>query len=106
MNVLFICTANYYRSVTAENIFKKRVSLNVKSAGTHPLAEKVVKREMIDWADKIFVMENFHKEKIIEIVPNSQKKIVILDIPDIYDRNDPKLIRLLKKRVTPHLKRQ
>ncbi len=101
--VLFVCTANYYRSVTAERIFKDYENLEVKSAGTHPLAERTIDKDLIDWADLIFAMEEEHKEAILTIAPEAEYKIIVLDIPDIYGRMDPFLIRILKEKVSKYL---
>lgn len=53
--LLFICTSNITRSVTAEAI-AKRAGYEAKSAGTALHAAKRVTQELIDWADMIFVM--------------------------------------------------
>jgi len=57
--VLFVCTVNRFRSKTAEEIFKSK--FNVKSAGTSELANTPLSRELLEWADYIFVMEESHK---------------------------------------------
>jgi len=101
--VLFICSGNIDRSPTAEELFKARQDLEVKSAGTSILARRRVTRDVIQWADKIFVMEEKHAEHISSMDPASAQKIVILNIPDVYHRNDPELKQLLLERVTPHL---
>ena len=102
--VLFVCTANHYRSVTGERIYKDRVDLEVQSAGTFPFAEQIVTKELIDWADIIFAMEHHHKDDMLGLVPEADNKIIVLEIPDIYQRMDPALIKLLKERVNPYLK--
>lgn len=102
-NVLFVCTANELRSPTAEELFRKNKDIGVKSAGTSPFANQQIDRNIIDWSDLIIVMENHHMKKILEIVPSIEDKIVVLNIPDIYARNDPKLIQILKKKVPTHL---
>ena len=56
MNILFLCTANSERSPTAERLFKHSRTYSAKSAGVHPAAYRVVDQELVDWADKIFVM--------------------------------------------------
>ena len=102
--VLFVCTANYYRSVTAEHIFRHWETLDVKSAGTHEWATKVITQEMIDWADIIFVMEHHHKDSILEIDTSAIDKIIVLEIPDIFKRFDKRLIKILNEKVPPYLK--
>jgi len=101
--VLFVCSGNIDRSPTAEEVFKARQDLEVKSAGTSILARRRITKEMIQWADKIFVMEEKHAERIRSMDLRAAQKTVVLKIPDVYHRNDPELKQLLIDRVTPHL---
>lgn len=103
MKVLFVCSANVSRSRTAEELFMNKEELEVKSAGTRWTARKKVSEEIINWADKIFVMEQHHKDHIIKKKPEAEKKIIVLDIPDIYGRNDPLLIEALLDKLENHL---
>lgn len=50
-------------------MFSSVEGLEVRSAGTRWTARNRVSRELIDWADKIFVMEEEHKKHIIENRP-------------------------------------
>jgi len=102
--VLFVCSGNIDRSPTAEGMFKAREDLEIISAGTSLLARRRVTRDMVRWADKIFVMEQGHAERIRSMEQEAGDKIVVLNIPDIYHRNDPELVQLLRDRVGPHLK--
>jgi len=52
--------------------------------------------ELLSWADKVFVMEEFHKVRIIKHVGDRfTSKISALNIPDNYKFMDDKLITLL-----------
>jgi predicted protein tyrosine phosphatase len=102
-NILFVCTANELRSPTAEELFKNDKTLNVKSAGTHIYANRQIDKDLVKWSELIIVMQEHHKKKIIKKFPSAEKKIVVLNIPDKYARNDPELIKILKKKVPPHL---
>lgn len=104
-NVLFVCTGNINRSKTAEELFKNWERLEVKSAGIYWAASTPLSRELIDWANIIFVMEELHYNYIANWFPDALKKVVILGIKDIYITNDPELIKILKKNVPPYLKR-
>ena len=106
MNILFICSRNQWRSPTAENIFKDRQGIQVRSAGTANSARVRVSEKILQWADLIFVMEKKHKARIVEKFPSicSQKKIVVLDIADEYQYMDDELIETLRASVEPYLK--
>lgn len=52
----------------------------------------------------IFVMEGHHKDVILSICPEAEGKVTVLDIPDVYRRNDPELVETLKKKLGEYLK--
>ncbi len=100
--VLFVCSGNVDRSPTAESLLKGKEGLEVKSAGTWAGAKTVVSKELVNWADMIFVMEEHHKEAVKKIDQNVGKKIIVLDIEDTYLRNDPKLTEILKEKLSKY----
>lgn len=109
MNVLFVCTAALQRSPTAAEVFldlarKKKVSVNIKYAGIHVFAAPHVDNELIAWADKIYAMEELHKNFMLDINSDAAKKIKVLNIPDIYLRNSPELVRILRKKLEKEVK--
>jgi len=97
MKVLFICNQNLNRSKTAENLFKDR--FETKSAGLYN--ETPVTEKQLEWADNIVVMEDSQRSEIAKRFPKQymQKRIVSIDIPDIFQFNQPKLITTLKSKV-------
>ena len=97
MKVLFICNQNENRSKTAEELFKGR--FETKSAGLYN--EKPVSEKQLSWADLVVVMEDEQRTEISKRFPKlyMQKKILSLDIPDIYYYNDSELINSLKSKV-------
>jgi len=97
MKLLFICNQNQHRSKTAEDIFKEK--FEVKSAGL--FNSNPVTKEQIDWAEIIIVMENFQRAEIARRFPKEymKKRIISLDIPDIFLRGDPELIKILENRM-------
>ena len=101
--VLFVCSGNIDRSPTAEALLKGKQGFEVKSAGTLPSAPMVISKELIDWADIIFVMETTHKEAMLSIDPTVAGRIVVLGIEDRYMQGDPELVRILKKRLSKYL---
>lgn len=99
--VLFVCSQNRLRSPTAERVFSGRLDMEVMSAGTNNDADNPLTRELVEWADVIFVMERAHRNKVQKRFRESLKgkRIICLDIPDDYDFMDPQLVRLLEVRV-------
>ena len=97
MKVLFICNQNLNRSKTAEHLFKDK--FNTKSAGLYNL--KPVTKKQISWADLIVVMEDYHIDEITKRFPklSKQKRIISLNIPDIYYYDDPELVKKLKSKL-------
>ena len=97
MKVLFVCNQNENRSKTAEEIFSDK--FETKSAGLYnnnPLTEK-----QLLWADVVVVMEDRQRTEISKRFPilYMQKKILSLDIPDLYFHNQPELIKTLKSKI-------
>jgi len=101
--VLFVCTCAQARSPTAEAMFNGLGDIEAKSAGTSKNYPNCVNRELIEWAEIIFVMEEKHKQCLIEIDGLSANKILVLGIPDIFGKNQPELRQLLLDRIQPYL---
>lgn len=104
-NLLFICSRNKWRSLTAEKIYKNNRDFNVKSAGTENSARVKINAQLLVWADIIFVMEKHHKEKLVQKFPQEtgNKEIIILEIPDIYNYMDKGLIEEIEDSVAGYL---
>ncbi len=62
MKVLFVCTQNLLRSLTAEALYRGRPDLDVRSAGIAPDARVPVTEELLQWAEIVFVMEERHRQ--------------------------------------------
>ena len=104
VKLLFVCTENMERRPTAEDLFKDSRKVEAKSCGTGILARKKVNDYALRWADKIFVMEQHHKDYILEHFPFAKKKeIKVLDVLDVYPRNDGELVEILKKKLKIYL---
>ena len=105
IKLLFICSRNKWRSLTAEKIFNGVNGYYVRSAGTEANARIKVTEGHIGWADIIFVMEKKHlrrlKDRFGYMLDN--KKIICLDITDDYGFMDEELIELLKCRVSEYI---
>lgn len=103
--MLFVCTRNLLRSPTAEQIFSGREGLQTASAGVAPDAVNPVSGELVQWADVIFVMEEWHRGEVARrFRPHlTNKRVLCLDIPDEFGFMDPVLVRLLEARAGPFL---
>ena len=99
--LLFVCSENRLRSLTAEAVFSGHERLEAIGAGTNSDAVTSLSGDLIKWADVILVMEKSHKNKITKRFKNllKGKRLVVLDIPDNYEYMDEELIRILKSRV-------
>lgn len=96
MKILFICNQNENRSKTAEQLFRDK--FETKSAGLYN--ERPVYKDQMSWADLIVVMEEDQRKELSKRFPNEymQKRILSLNIPDVYHFNQPELIILLKEK--------
>jgi predicted protein tyrosine phosphatase len=108
---LFICMANMQRSPTAEDVARGLAQANgvpakAKSAGISPLAEQPINRELAKEADLIFVMEGFMKQYIEESYQVEPGRIIVLGIPDVYERNEPQLVRILTEMLRPYFEEE
>ena len=104
--LLFVCSQNRLRSPTAEAVFSEYEGVEAIGAGTNADAETPVSGDLIEWADIIFVMEKVHKTKISQKFKPllKEKRLVVLDVPDVYEWMQPELIQLLKSKVTKILR--
>ncbi len=97
--LLFVCTGNVDRSPTAEHLFYGLEGVESKSAGTSIAATVPLTKELLEWADLVFVMEYRHRKAALKIAPDCWKKIEVLDVPDDYYRDQPELKTLLKNKL-------
>lgn len=60
---------------------------------------------MLEWADRVFVMESRHRKAVETRFGKSARRapVVVLGIRDNYRFMDPDLIRLLRAKMTPYL---
>ncbi len=103
--LLFVCSANQWRSPTAESLFKDHPRYEARSAGTENGARVKVTAGHLGWADWIFCMEKKHADRLRERFPGeiAGKPLLTLRIPDDYRFMDPELIELLRAELSAHL---
>lgn len=105
VKLLFICSRNKIRSLTAEKLTEGIPGYDVRSAGTQPGARIVVTEGHIGWADVIFVMEKSHLERLHQRFPDAlaEKKVVTLHISDEYEFMGEDLLDELRSKLSPHV---
>ena len=104
--ILFVCTANVDRSRTAEDLYLGDERYEVRSAGVAPFATVPLTRDLLLWADRVFVMnesEDRHQTLIRIRFPDVNRPVVDLDIEDRWSWGDPELVAMIRKRLRPYL---
>jgi predicted protein tyrosine phosphatase len=105
-HILFVCTANIDRSRTAEDLYGADERYEVRSAGVADFATERLTRDLLLWADRVFVMnerEDRHRTLIRVKFPDVDRPLADLDIEDRWPRGDPDLVALILRRLRPHL---
>lgn len=104
MKLLFVCSRNLRRSLTAENIFNGMPGWQVRSAGTADGARVKVTEGLLGWADVVVVMEKRHKERLQEKFPKTfdKTRCRCLFIADKYEFMEESLIVLLREKMREH----
>jgi len=103
--VLFVCNQNRVRSLTAQQLYRERPDLEVRSAGIAENAGMRLSRELVAWADQVFVFSK-EQRKIIEArYPEAVegKPLVCLNLADRYQYKSPALIMALNQKLCPYL---
>ena len=97
--VLFVCSAGLLRSATAARIYASKY--NTRAAGSAYYALVPVSDELIAWADEIVFVNQHNRDEVDKTYDleelGTQKKIVVLNIPDEYEHMHPKLIESFKE---------
>ena len=111
LHYLFVCYANMDRSPTAEAVCERiaaenSLDIEASSAGTSHGANRPVTKKIADLADRIFVMQQGMVSEMVDGYGQNPAEVVCLEIPDIYGRNEPVLIRRLEAILYEHLIRE
>jgi predicted protein tyrosine phosphatase len=98
LKLLFVCSRNRRRSLTAERLFDAATACEARSAGTQPGARVALTPGLIGWADIIFFMERSHLSRAqARFAEELQDKTShILNIPDDYEYMQDELIHELR----------
>jgi predicted protein tyrosine phosphatase len=107
IRVLFVCTQNKVRSLTAEHLYRVRPDLEVKSAGTANFAKNQLTREVMEWADIVFIFDESQQEIIHQrFGPDALgKPVVLLGLPDVFTYKSDALVVKLVAKLDPYLGR-
>ena len=98
--ILTVCSAGLLRSATLQNFLIKEYSYNVRNCGTEASYALIpISEALVLWADEIiFVNEENYNTVELELhklgIPKD--KIKVLDIPDMYNFNNPELLEIIK----------
>ena len=103
--VLFVCSQNRMRSLTAEKMLEGVPGLQARSAGTQPDARIVVTEGHLGWADLVVCMEKSHLNRLRRKFPEAMesKRAVCLHIPDDFEFMQPELMDELRAKLANHL---
>ena len=105
VKLLFVCSRNRIRSLTAEKLMENVTGYAVRSAGTQPEARIVITEGHIRWADMIFCMEKSHLDRIRLKFPEALegRRMICLHIPDDYEFMEPDLLDELRAKLAGHV---
>jgi predicted protein tyrosine phosphatase len=103
--VLFVCTNNKVRSLTAEHVYRGRPDLEVRSAGVSEYASVPLTQELFDWADHVFVFSKRQRKFVEERFQNGsrRKTVVCLHLADRFEYKSPKLVIKLTGKLGQYL---
>jgi len=103
--VLCVCSAGLLRSPTiAHTLCSKPYNYNTRSAGTErSYALNLVTEDLLLWADEIVCADTEHVMRVKDMLfvlgydlSKLKKRVICLEIPDIYDYRAPKLVKRIK----------
>lgn len=107
--VLCLCSAGLLRSATAATVLQNKYNYNTRNAGVADYALILVSTALLEWADEIICVEQEVDVQLMndirllvnqglwveEDIDEIRRKTITLNIPDIYDRMNPTLQRII-----------
>lgn len=109
--VLAVCSGGLLRSPTiAHTLAGDPYNYNTRSVGTNTdYALNLIDQVMLEWADEI-VCADFEHEVIVRNmlieIGITQKTIVCLKLPDVFEYRNKRLVFLIKRRYNQYLEGQ
>ena len=103
LRVLFVCTQNKVRSLTAEHLYRERQDLEVRSCGTAAFAKNQLTEEVMKWADMVFIFDELQAEVIKQKFGKSAfgKEIISLGLADVFQYKSESLVLKLTAKIEP-----
>ena len=103
MKLLFMCNAGLNRCPTGADV-AIQLGHEARHAGIQSSDEELL--PLLEWADTVFVMETWMRKELSERFPGEylKKRILVLDIADIYKKGQPELVAILKSKLRTHAK--
>ena len=89
---LFVCSAGLLRSPTAAYVAANR-GYNTRAAGMEEYALIPVTQQLVDWADKVFCMDEYQKSILDD---HFNADAIALNIPDKFEYRNTELVKLLE----------
>ena len=104
--ILFICHSTQNRSPTTSKMHNNL--FDTEAMGIYKNAQFDLHDELetkLKWCDRVFVMEEELETVIRRHLPNLaiEKKITNLDIPDVYEINEPALKLKIEEKMKPYI---
>lgn len=107
--VLCLCSASLLRSQTLATVLYEKYQYNTRSAGVSDYALIPVSTALLEWADEIICVEQEVDVQLMndirllvnqglwveEDIDEIRRKTITLNIPDIYERMNPTLQRII-----------
>ncbi len=103
MNILFVCTLNKARSVTAVKLYRRTPGLTVRSAGISDRAVHQLNEHDLAWAELVITFESKHEKWIRGTYMGDLPEIIHVGIPYNFTADAPELISELIEVLTPIL---
>lgn len=100
--VLCVCSAGLLRSPTAALVLSQApFHFNTRAAGAVPQFALIpVDQVLLAWADEVVCMEPEHETVLNEMLKDSGKKVICLDIQDSFKYRSPSLMKLIADKYT------
>jgi len=99
--VLCVCSAGLLRSPTLARVLSMPpYNYNTRSAGLEKSYALIpVDKVLLAWADEVFCMNEFQREKLMEM---TETPVFSLEITDSYSYMDPDLIETIEEKLKKH----